>query len=119
MLAGQTGKGITENPLDVGDELAIASGDAVEEGEETWTIAPGPDGGDFRDVVFGNVRPRPPGREIYDAIRRVQLPGISVPLVYCRGDAPISEGEALDRRNSLRAGQARSDLGFVAFGRGL
>src|ERR1700678_1144341 len=107
MLAGQTGKGIPKNRWDRGAALAIASGDAVEEGEETCTIAPGPDGGDFRDVVFGNVRPRPPGREIYDAIRRVQLPGISVPLVDRRGDAAIREGEALDGRDGLCACQIR------------
>jgi hypothetical protein len=81
VLACEAGQAVSEDALDVGDKFSIAAGDAIEEGDKSRTVAPRPDGGDFGLIVLRYVRPRPPGREIYDAIRRVQLPWVGVPLI--------------------------------------
>jgi hypothetical protein len=92
-----------EDALDVVDELAVAAGDAIEEREKPWTVAPRPDGGDFGLIVFLYVRPRLPGREVNDALRRVQLPRIGVPLIDSCREPSIRPGQALDSRDCLAA----------------
>jgi hypothetical protein len=56
VLAGQTSQPIAEDALDVGDKLTVTAGYAIEEGEETRTLAFWRNSSDFCNVVFGNMR---------------------------------------------------------------
>ena len=67
-------------------------------------------------VVFRNMGPRAAGREVDDALRRVQLPRIGVPLVDGCREPSIGPGQAFDSINCLGAGDCARELALIASG---
>ena len=120
MVADGTGQAVAKHAPGEGDEFAVALEHAVEEGEPHRAIAARRDGGDLGDQVLAGMRAQLAGAEVNRAARRVQEPGLSVPILCAGRVAAIGAGQPLDGSHGfgtrygggeLRRSVPRDDLG--------
>ena len=78
-----------------------------------------PDGGDLGEVIARSMRSDLAGAQVHHAGRRIQGPGIGVPLIGRCREAPVGLRQALDGGNRLGAGDRARNARLVALARRL
>ena len=99
----RSGQGISEDPLDVGDEVLVASENPIEEFQPLWTGFPGADGRHFGDEVPPVMRAHLPGLQINGAGRGIEQPRVPIPVPRLRCVLTVCPGKAFDGGNRLGA----------------
>src|SRR6516162_9671372 len=96
VLSDAAGERVAGSTLQERLERGIFSGDLPEESVPQRTIAARRDSGNLRHVALRIVRQGVAGLQVDDPARRVQQPGISVPLINCCGVPAIGTSELFD-----------------------
>ena len=109
VLLDITGEAVAGHPLQEGLQVRVAAGDPGEEGVPLWAISAGRRGRNLGDVVGRLMRAHPAGPEVHGAARRVQQPGVGIPLLHLGGVTPIGAGEALNGTDGFGAGDLLGD----------
>jgi hypothetical protein len=105
---------VAEHAAREADETGIALEHPVQEGEPERAVAARCHGGNLGDKVRAFVRAQLAGAEVDRAGRRVEEPGISVPVLGAGGVPAIGAGEPDDGVDGLGAGDGRGELGVTA-----
>lgn len=114
MLARYPGKPIAKYAPMKFNQFRIMIGDAVEKRQPLRTLPARRYGCHFRAIISAAMRAHLPCAQVNSPARRVQQPGIGIPLICGASYAPVGTGKAYNGCNGLAAAKSARRAGITA-----